>query len=339
MTTRITCPLCTREVAFTHTETHIDPKSGKEYKLFHCSACTGGFWEPLKNPGGAWYEHDERYADRNKNPILDANWNHRKVLSFLAPRAGSVLDVGCGVGNFLAYAESRGWKGTGIDFDRDAIDAGKKTFGLQNLFVSDIHTFAKANTQKRYDLVTFFDVLEHIDDHAAFMTAVRDFLAAGGHIAISVPYGAHAKFLMPADVPPRHLTRWNEKSITQFLNHFGFHMTYMKRTPASIRFIILKLRFKFGKSVSMGLVQKTAVKAGSGSHAVRTVSFLAKVKDTVLFGIPAICIWLYLLPSRRRYIGLYVLARLRQTPACADASAGRSDGQARSVSSGSSHGV
>jgi SAM-dependent methyltransferase len=323
------CPLCGEETKFSSHELHTEHKSDSSYTRYRCLSCAGEFWDPLKNPGSDWYEHDERYAGRNQNPILAPQWNHKKTITLLEPRTGSVLDVGCGVGNFLAYAESHGWKGVGIDFDHDAIEAGQKTFGLRSLFVSDIHTFAKTNVQKKYDLVTFFDVLEHIDDHEAFMTTIKGLLIDGGHIAISVPYGAHAKFLMPADVPPRHLTRWNEKSITTFLNRFGFRVTYMECTPASIRFIILKLRFKFGKSVSLGLVQRTTAKTGGGSSAVSAVSFLAKVKDAVLFGIPAVCIWLFLLPSRRRFIGLYVLAHLRQI----------SDGQAHGVSSGAPRGV
>jgi len=308
MTPRTICPLCAQEAVFTHTDTHTDPKSGAAYTLCECGICTGGFWEPLKNPGGSWYEHDERYADRNQNPILDPNWNHKKIISFLAPRTGSVLDVGCGVGNFLAYAVSRGWKGAGIDFDRDAIEAGKRTFNLSDLFVSDIHGFAKSNPGKHYELVTFFDVLEHIDDHEDFMQTVHNLLTAKGHLALSVPYGGHAAFLMPADVPPRHLTRWNEKSIQEFLKRFGFTILYSKKTSASIRFIILKLRFRFGGKFSMGLVQKVQSSPSSKATTVTLVSFLARFKDAVLFGIPASVIWLALLPTRKRYIGLYVIA-------------------------------
>ncbi len=318
--TRTQCPLCTKTADFRHVETHSDSKTNTSYTLYRCSMCTGSFWEPLKNPGGAWYEHDERYADRNKNPILDPNWNHRKIVSFLAPKKGSVLDVGCGVGNFLAYAVSKGWAGVGIDFDRDAIEAGKKTFGLSNLSVSDIHDFAKIHTAKKFDLVTFFDVLEHIDDHEVFMADVHALLAEDGSVALSVPHGTHAKFLMPADVPPRHLTRWNEKSLKIFLKKYGFEITYLKKIPATIRFIILKLRFTYGKSVSTGLVAK-AQSAGGKKRNVAFVSALAKIKDAVIFGIPATLIWLWLLPSQRRFIGLYVIARLRET----------SDGQAKRV--------
>ncbi len=315
MTERAHCPFCGKNASFSQKTSHVDPQSNTHYDLYECSSCTGQFFEPLKNPGASWYEHDERYAGRNQDPILDAQWNHKAVIAELQPTVGDVLDVGCGVGNFLAHAQSKGWNCWGIDFDKDAIEAGKKTFGLANLFVSDIHEFRRVHSGKQFDLVTFFDVLEHIDDHERFMEAVHSMVKDGGHIAMSMPHSAHAEFLMPTDVPPRHLTRWNEKSLTQFLNSHGFDITYLKPRAEGIRFIILKLRFKYGKKFSMGLVEKVREKAAvEGKPVGRRVLLartLALIKDTVLFGIPAFFIWLALLPTRKKYVSIVAIAHRR----------------------------
>lgn len=313
-----TCPLCGASERFLKKEEYTDTQSGILYTLYECTACRAQFWEPLKNPGGEWYAHDGRYADRNELPILAPNWNHKKIISFLAPLKGRVLDVGCGVGNFLAWAEARGWEAWGIDFDKDAIEAGKKTFGLQNLFVEDIADFARMRGDKRFDLVTFFDVLEHIDNHREFMALIRNLLLPEGHIATSVPYRGRAPWLMEADVPPRHLTRWDRTSLQRFLEQEGFETLYTRRTAASVRFIILKLRFRFGKKLSVGLVKKAKAKnAETGSPArsslvIFAAQALAQIKDAMLFGIPALVIWFLLLPSEKRYIGLYAIAQKRQ---------------------------
>ena len=312
--TRTDCPLCGTRATFTLKGTHTD--AGVRYDLYECSECTGQFFEPLKNPGASWYEHDERYAGRNESPILEPQWNHTQAIDYFGSKTGTVLDVGCGVGNFLAYAESKGWKGVGIDFDHDAIEAGKKTFGLTELSVADIHQFRNSNSGKQFNLVTFFDVLEHIDDHKEFMEDVRALVATGGHIAMSMPHRAHAAFLMPADAPPRHLTRWDEKSLKVFLNRFGFDVVHMKSKGEGIRFIILKLRFKYGRSLSMGLVNKVSGPVGKKTEQMKLRIALAKglalVKDTLIFGIPALLIWLALLPTRKRYVSLFAIARLRE---------------------------
>jgi SAM-dependent methyltransferase len=315
MTPPTQCPICTTQNTFKPIGTHVD--GTQTYTLYECPKCKAQFWEPLKNPGGEWYGHDERYSDRNKLPILKPNWNHRKIISYLAPMHGRVLDVGCGVGTFLAYAVKNGWQGAGIDFDTDAIVSAQRAFGLSNLFVMDLVQFAIKFPNERFDLVTFFDVLEHVDNHREFMAQVRGVLKEKGYIAMSMPYRGRAEWLMRGDVPPRHLTKWDRESLKNFLNQEGFDVEYMHRTPASIRFIILKLRFMYGKSLSSGLVGKARTSAQEGKKSalknlyVKVISAAAITKDTILFGIPALGIWLSMLLSNKRYIGLYAIARKR----------------------------
>lgn len=309
------CPICDtsdpQKQRLTHTDNSIT------YTLWHCKNCTVEFWWPLKNPGAHWYEHDGRYADRNQDPIREPNWNHKKIISYLKPLAGSVLDVGCGVGNFLAWAEKNGWRGTGIDFDSDAIEAGKKMFGLTDLQIKDIGSYAQEHPGKQFDLVTFFDVLEHVDNHNEFVEHIRSVLKEGGHVAMSMPYRGHADWLMVGDWPPRHLTRWDRTSLTKFLEDRGFEVVYITRRSEGLRYLILKMRFKFGKHLSFGLVRKIKQTTQAHTHAdqkagpVKTAELLAKTKDAVLFGLPALVVWLVMLPTRKRYITLYAIARKR----------------------------
>jgi len=133
---------------------------------------------------------------------------------------------------------------------------------------------------------------------------------------MSMPYRGRAPWLMEADMPPRHLTRWDRSSLTGFLEREGFEVLYMHRTPASIRFIILKLRFRFGSKLSVGLVKKVRSAEGAAGP-VRSrwlliaVQTAAQTKDALFFGLPALIIWLTLLPTKKRYIGLYAIARKR----------------------------
>jgi len=311
-----TCALCGAQKPTDTGRRHVD--SGQEYKLYHCDACKGEWWDPLVNPGASWYEHDERYADRNHDPILDPNEKHRGVISYLGTATGRVLDVGCGTGNFLAYAESRGWKGWGIDFDADAIAAGSQALGLSRLTVADIHSFAKEQEPHSFDLVTFFDVLEHLDDHQSFMGTVEGLLVPNGKIAFSAPYRHGLRWLMPHDLPPRHLTRWDEESVRRFLDRNGYELCTFVRVPASVYFMALKFKFRYGMWSSLGLVKsvkgKSSSSEGSQSVSNSTVSFVqrvAKAKDLILFGIPALLLWTALLPFSARYTDFYAIARKR----------------------------
>lgn len=295
--------------------------TGQHYELFACEDCRGQWWNPFHNPGAFWYETDERYADRNRDPILEPNEKHRGTIRYFGHSAGRVLDVGCGVGNFLAYAESKGWEGWGIDFDTDAIASGMSALGLSKLSVANIQEFSAAHKDQSFDLITFFDVIEHLDDHTSFMDEVRNLLDVHGHIALSVPYRHGWRWLMPHDLPPRHLTRWDEVSITRFLERNGFTVKYLRRLPASFYYLVMKMRFRYGGWASFGLVRKAKIAESSSTsisgvgttqnQRVQLLHLLAKTKDIVLFGIPAGILWIGLLFTRARYTDFYVVAQAK----------------------------
>ncbi|HWB33887.1 MAG TPA: class I SAM-dependent methyltransferase [Candidatus Paceibacterota bacterium] len=309
------CPLCKMQHPVSLHEAHED--SGVRYDLYECEACRVQFWWPLKNPGATWYEHDIRYEGRNHDPILTPNEKHRGTISYFAPNHGTVLDVGCGVGNFLAHAAQKGWNVSGIDFDHDGIEAAKKTFGLKDLEVADVIEYKKRHPEKSFDLVTFFDVLEHIDNHNEFIETVKSLLVTDGYISLSMPYRHAWRWLIPADLPPRHLTRWDDASVEKFLSDRGFAVRHIVHLPASFYFIVVKLRFsRYGRFFTFGAVRKAKESAAHQGVAVpgrsikvRTIHALAKVKDIMLFGIPAGVIWLLLLPSQGRYTDFYVIAQ------------------------------
>jgi SAM-dependent methyltransferase len=316
MTQPLRCPLCEAEHLNAVLERTV--VEGTTYSLHACAHCNAQYWMPFKNPGSGWYEHDERYSGRNKSPIRHANQKQREVLDSLLGKEGRLLDVGCGVGNFLGYAESRGWECWGIDFDRDAIDAGKRVFGLKNLSVSDLATFAAAHPEARFDLITFFDVFEHLDDHRVFTETLRKLLAPGGTIALSVPYRHGWRWLLPHDLPPRHLTRWDEGSLRRFFEPRAFTGLTFRRLPADIGYLVMKLRFRFGRWTSFNMVHKAHERATTASKkpgtdtrrpfSVRVLHALAVMKDAALFGIPAVLLWCTLLPFKTRYTGLWMTA-------------------------------
>ena len=223
------CPVCSAAIA-------VGGPIGSAgcYSLYECSACGIQFWNPFKRIGSSWYE--DFYKGRLQNiPPLEPG--HKFFLADpRAPKKGRLFDVGCGVGNFMAAARVQGLDVTGIDWDTKAIQTGKEILGLEKIFPLSIEEYAEKNSSEIFDVVSFFEVLEHQDDPVGFLSQVRRLVKPGGYIALSVPNrNRFQKGLDTTDLPPNHLTRWNPKVLTSFLQSHGFEIVSCREEPLSLR--------------------------------------------------------------------------------------------------------
>jgi len=224
-----------------------------EYKLFGCGTCGLQFWEPREMPDAQWYE--QMYGGRDEK-LLPLEPGHKYFLTDpLAPRGGELLDIGCGTGNFLAAASDRGYGVTGIELDRNAAGFTKERLGLQRVLPLTISEFAEQHAGEQFDVVTFFEVLEHQPAPAEFLQRVKTCVRPGGMIALSVPN--RERWLTGPDVldyPPKHFLRWNAAALRQFLSAQGFEILSIREQPAGIahtaQMINMALRTGMSQSAS-----------------------------------------------------------------------------------------
>jgi 2-polyprenyl-3-methyl-5-hydroxy-6-metoxy-1,4-benzoquinol methylase len=86
------------------------------------------------------------------------------------------LDVGSGPGNLMEHANQHGWKSSGVELSSWAADLGKKR-GL-DIFEGTLEQAKFADST--FDLVTMFDVIEHLPDPHAVIREVHRVLKPGG---------------------------------------------------------------------------------------------------------------------------------------------------------------
>ncbi|MBP7866515.1 MAG: methyltransferase domain-containing protein [Acidobacteria bacterium] len=133
-----------------------------------------------------------------------------------------LLDVGCGVGRFGLAAASRGWAVRGVDRSERAVDIARKH---TNLVVGTEETGDLESLGERFEVVTAFEVLEHLSDPLGFLDGIRRLLKPGGRFFATVPnWGAPSvqAAVRPDWLPPIHLCFHTVSSLVTLGTRSGF---------------------------------------------------------------------------------------------------------------------
>lgn len=116
-----------------------------------------------------------------------------QVIAAATPAGGRVLDVGAGYGSFVMLARERGFDAVGteiapfeVEFSRRRVQRDRPDEDPAAVFLDD-GIFNPALDPQRFDAVTFWNVLEHIDDINAVLSRAAALLKPGGAIYIICP--------------------------------------------------------------------------------------------------------------------------------------------------------
>jgi 2-polyprenyl-3-methyl-5-hydroxy-6-metoxy-1,4-benzoquinol methylase len=141
--------------------------------------------------------------------------------NFSLTKNSKVLDVGCGTGAILdTFAKN--FDAYGQDVSEQAVDFCKQR-GLKNVFRGYLNELP--SHLKEFDLVTAFDVVEHIEDDLGVLKQMHSLLKKNGSVLITVPafqmlWGAH-------DVVTHHKRRYIKKSLRNIMQNAGFEIVRM----------------------------------------------------------------------------------------------------------------
>lgn len=102
-------------------------------------------------------------------------------------RDRQVLDAGCGEGFGTVLLSETARRVTGIDYSSDAVKAAAAKYKRPNLEFRQLDVYKLPGLDLRFDLITNFQVIEHLVDPAKFLTAVRSALRPGGMLMLTTP--------------------------------------------------------------------------------------------------------------------------------------------------------
>jgi SAM-dependent methyltransferase len=180
--------------------------------------------------GAAHYTEHYRLKLIPAIPYRTGTINPRKYAQimeyFQAP--GSILDVGCGLGDFLHQFLKHGWRCRGIEFNTFAADYARREFGVEVIGKS---IFDFQPDDERYDCITLWGVLEHFTRPLDVLQKLNGLLKPGGLLLLEVPsgdsflvryherYGGYIDRIIEGD---RHLMLFSVKAIREMTAKTGF---------------------------------------------------------------------------------------------------------------------
>lgn len=296
-------------------EKFVSPFNNQEYKLYHCLKCDLQWWEPLKmvpefyeKSGVEFYETFHEGVDRTL-PYYQKEFL-KKIQKFVEKPYSELklLDIGCGDGLFLKRAEEKGFEVYGIDLDKNSVKVANKKLSrgkVYNFSLKDFIDFAKEKGLK-FDIITFFEVLEHQDNPLGFLEDVKSLLKPHGLIAGSVPnresfFQRLNRVLNPQlDAPPHHFLRFSKKSLYNLFHRGGFRNIYISVPHTPLEYAT----YLVGKVLKSKITSpKKSSNTGSKVSKKETQNFSVKIAKVILtpFVIP-----LYIKPNSGMHIMFFV---------------------------------
>jgi 2-polyprenyl-3-methyl-5-hydroxy-6-metoxy-1,4-benzoquinol methylase len=224
---QVHCPICGMEpVRFA-----VDHQG---FHLCRCPECRLEF----VNPRPVFDElrskvYNEEYfppSSMAREPDLSRRYQFSRQLRTLqkfSKKKGRLLDVGCGDGSFLEFAQQAGWTVTGMDI-RLSREARELSCRLMEGRLGQIDLEPRS-----FDVIRFNHVLEHTQNPMAELERSRQLVAENGLIFISVPNLAGISAWLKSFQSRFHLKshRWRHYAAIHHLWYF---------TPASLKALVEK---------------------------------------------------------------------------------------------------
>ncbi|MDW7692588.1 class I SAM-dependent methyltransferase [Flammeovirgaceae bacterium SG7u.111] len=200
-------------------------------KILKCNESGYRFYYPYSTIGDKnfYVELAEREAY-----YPEIRWEHKLTINFIS-KEDKVLEIGSGFGAFLNLLKTKNIEGTGLELNPAAIEnCSKQGLDIRNE-LSDAHL---VNNHEKYDVVCFFQVLEHVYDVKGFLDAALGLLKPNGKLYIAVPNSnpylyKYDKF-HAMNLPPHHAGLWDKDTLSRLQDHYNITLDELKVEPLHV---------------------------------------------------------------------------------------------------------
>jgi SAM-dependent methyltransferase len=228
------CPFCrSSQMTVLFEGINADAPQAPAIPLVHCRSCGSVVSTALFSAGPSKSETDytdgyygEQASSKGLNRLFIGLFQRERQKILTARRPGTILDVGCGDGTFLDFLPT-GWR----KFGYEPSSLGRRILERKN-DISFYDFVAEPPIKQGFDVITFWQSLEHIPDPARALRTVKKILNEGGMLFISVPnFGSwQANFFgrcwFHLD-PSRHYHHYTAATLKKLLAEEGFQIDHV----------------------------------------------------------------------------------------------------------------
>ena len=221
------CPLCGSSSFNSFLNCKDYTTSQESFGIVRCSNCTFAITNPrpTKLTVGTYYQSNQ-YVSHNATATglfesiyflarrLTLRWKINLIRKYNQP--GTILDFGCGTGDFLNVCDKKGWNCYGVEPSSIARNKASQNPKIE------VREQLQDLRIKQFDIITLWHVLEHIHDLNSVLVELKNRLTKNGVLFIAVPnYLCHDALVYKEhwagyDVP-RHLWHFSKETMSKLL--------------------------------------------------------------------------------------------------------------------------
>lgn len=173
--------------------------------------------------------------------LEDNHWWYKERRHILADllkgrTPGKALDIGAAGGGNTRVLRDMGWQASPLEYGPEGAEVAKE----RGLAVMRADAMNLPLADASLDLVTAFDVLEHLEGDARCVQEVARVLKPGGSFLVAVP--ADPKLWSAHDVAVSHLRRYTRATLTAVLDQEGLRLEWMKAWNVLLRPVVAMRR-------------------------------------------------------------------------------------------------
>lgn len=198
--------------------------------VLRCSKCGMEHMAPMRTWAADHYPVQEH----------GFGFDHHTASARLRGGSGTLLEIGCAEGDFLAEATTLGYRAIGLDFAPASVAAARAAG--RDVRGAGVHRLTEAvGADAPFDVIAMFQIIEHLETPDATFDDLARMARPGTRLMIGCPAPRRFARAYPHpervgrsefwDYPPQHTMRWTSAALRAFLARHGWAVTHVMEEP------------------------------------------------------------------------------------------------------------